>query len=174
MYRVSSAYQQQQLIHMFNIVNFIIEHIYTCVEHIKAYEDRLSAAILLGQSVTCDICLDTVLPENLLSCADGHPFCRQCVASAAEVAVESAKSQVDCLDPDCPSEFPLHSLEAILPPRLYAILDRRFTEQSVLHFIDDMDDLVKCPFCPYVVIMENPDDKVFRCKNPECLRESCR
>ena len=37
-----------------------------------------------------------------------------------------------------------------------------------------MEDLVTCPFCPYQTIMENPDDRVLACRNPECGRESCR
>ena len=140
----------------------------------KAHEDRLSAAISDDQSVTCDICLGFVLPENLISCADGHSFCDDCVISAAQIAVVLGRYKVDCFETDCRSEFPLQSLEAILPPRLHTILDHRRTEQEVLHFIEEMDDLVKCPFCPYVAVVENPDDKVFRCMNPECLLESCR
>ena len=33
---------------------------------------------------------------------------------------------------------------------------------------------MKCPFCHYCTVMENPEDKVLICRNPDCGRESCR
>ena len=38
----------------------------------------------------------------------------------------------------------------------------------------EIDGLECCPYCPYAVIVDNPDDKIFRCLNPECLKETCR
>ncbi len=39
----------------------------------------------------------------------------------------------------------------------------------------DIPDLVSCPFCSFATIIPDDDpDKVFRCMNPECLKESCR
>lgn len=35
-------------------------------------------------------------------------------------------------------------------------------------------DLVDCPFCSFATIMSDPNDRVFRCLNPECLKDSCR
>lgn len=40
--------------------------------------------------------------------------------------------------------------------------------------IAEIDGLECCPYCPYAVIVDNPDDKVFRCLNPECMKETCR
>merc|ERR1719370_2211796 len=37
-----------------------------------------------------------------------------------------------------------------------------------------LEGLVKCPFCHYCAVMENPEDKVLICRNPDCGRESCR
>jgi TRIAD3 protein (E3 ubiquitin-protein ligase RNF216) len=37
-----------------------------------------------------------------------------------------------------------------------------------------LENLVSCPFCPYQTIMDNLQDKVIRCLNPECGRDSCR
>ena len=33
---------------------------------------------------------------------------------------------------------------------------------------------MSCPYCPYQIIMDNLQDKVVRCLNPECGRDSCR
>ena len=35
----------------------------------------------------------------------------------------------------------------------------------------ELQNLVTRPFCPYVTIMENPDDKMLFCRNPECDRK---
>ena len=35
-------------------------------------------------------------------------------------------------------------------------------------------DLLDCPFCSFATIMSDPNDRVFRCLNPECLKDSCR
>jgi len=36
----------------------------------------------------------------------------------------------------------------------------------------DIPGLEKCPFCPYAVIIENPDDKIFNCAI--CKKDTCR
>lgn len=37
-----------------------------------------------------------------------------------------------------------------------------------------VENLVSCPFCCFMIIMPDPDNKVLECLNPECLKESCR
>ena len=37
-----------------------------------------------------------------------------------------------------------------------------------------VENPVGCPFCPYQTIMDNLEDKVMRCLNPECGRDSCK
>lgn len=36
-----------------------------------------------------------------------------------------------------------------------------------------IEDLETCPFCDFVTIPAR-EDKLFRCLNPECMKESCR
>ncbi|CAG2064970.1 unnamed protein product, partial [Timema podura] len=36
-----------------------------------------------------------------------------------------------------------------------------------------IEDLESCPFCDFATILPN-DDKVFRCLNLDCMKESCR
>ena len=40
----------------------------------------------------------------------------------------------------------------------------------------DIDGLERCPFCEFATIMDTTpeEDKVFRCHNPECGKDSCR
>jgi len=37
-----------------------------------------------------------------------------------------------------------------------------------------LDDLEECPFCDYAVVVENPDEKLFRCQREDCAEVSCR
>lgn len=38
-----------------------------------------------------------------------------------------------------------------------------------------LDNLEECPFCEYKVVMDNPEEKLFRCENVEdCGVVSCR
>jgi hypothetical protein len=37
-----------------------------------------------------------------------------------------------------------------------------------------IENLVECPFCPFVAIMDDPTDLIFACANPECGIHSCR
>jgi len=135
---------------------------------------QLSAAVAEGLSKTCDVCLSEVLPDDLVSCHDGHQYCHECVISAAEVAVESGSSQVLCLHLECRHEYPRWLIATLLPPRLKEILDRRHVEEDVIKLANDIEDLVVCPFCPFAMVMPNKLDKVFHCRNPECMRTSCR
>lgn len=37
-----------------------------------------------------------------------------------------------------------------------------------------IEGLESCPYCPWAVIIENPDERLFRCQNDKCLQVSCR
>ncbi len=78
--------------------------------------------------------------------------------------------------------------ELLLPKDLKR-LNRRIQEENIrqgnmnrldLDLIDwnfllaEIDGLECCPYCPYAVIVDNPNDKIFRCLNPECMKETCR
>jgi E3 ubiquitin-protein ligase RNF216 len=38
----------------------------------------------------------------------------------------------------------------------------------------NIEGLVKCPFCDFAAIMEDPTDRIFECQNPGCGILSCR
>lgn len=37
-----------------------------------------------------------------------------------------------------------------------------------------IEGLENCPFCPWAVVIDNPDEKLFRCENGPCRKVSCR
>ena len=72
----------------------------------------------------------------------------------------------------CPEEVTWQELQKALAPNVLSkILERRQAEEVSSA---GLENLVTCPFCPYQTIMENIDDKILACRNPDCGRESCR
>jgi hypothetical protein len=79
----------------------------------------------------------------------------------------------------------------LLPEKDLRRLNRRIQEENIRqgkdelyktknifffinYFLAEIDGLECCPYCPYAVIVDNPNDKIFRCLNPECMKETCR
>lgn len=72
----------------------------------------------------------------------------------------------------CELEFPLAVLQELLPTTTFSLALRKMQEEELR--LADIPHLVNCPFCSFATIMPDQEDKVFRCMNPECLKESCR
>jgi TRIAD3 protein (E3 ubiquitin-protein ligase RNF216) len=53
------------------------------------------------------------------------------------------------------------------------MMERR-RDQHVLREAGLGDQLSHCPFCDFAIILENEQERVFRCLNSECLKASCR
>ena len=146
---------------------------------IVAEKKRRSAEKLLlfsraqeaGELVECLCCYDDYLVDDMIPCKSGHKFCRECVTRGTNVAVGDGKTIIECLG-QCKEEIEWQELQKVLAPNVLSklLLKRQAQEVEAA----DLQNLVSCPFCPYVTIMENPDDKVLVCRNPECGRESCR
>ena len=72
----------------------------------------------------------------------------------------------------CEHQFPLKTLQDILPANLFSLALRKMQEEELRQAA--IPDLVSCPFCSFATIMPDTVDKVFKCLNPDCLRDSCR
>ena len=72
----------------------------------------------------------------------------------------------------CEAEFSVETLSKVLPAKTMSLCLRKMQEESIR--LADIQDLVSCPFCPFAAIVSDPGDKVFRCLNPQCFKESCR
>lgn len=59
-----------------------------------------------------------------------------------------------------------------MEPVVYRKVQERRQQEEVM--AAGVEDLVSCPFCCFMIIMPNPENKVLECLNPECLKESCR
>ncbi|XP_005098623.1 uncharacterized protein LOC101849460 [Aplysia californica] len=134
---------------------------------------KLEEAKAKGELYECCCCFeDECLFEDLASCADGHLFCKTCVLRSTEAAFGEMKTKFPCLTGACDQHITLNTIQSIVPSNLFSKIIRRMQEEEVQQA--NIPDLVICPFCPFATIMSDKDDKVLKCLNPECLKESCR
>lgn len=98
-------------------------------------------------------------------------YCKECISRGTSVAIGDGKTIIECLG-HCSEEIGWQELQKALAPNVLSkLLQRRQAEEVGAA---GLDSLVTCPFCPYQTIMENIDDKILACRNPDCGRESCR
>jgi len=119
----------------------------------------------------CQCCYDNeCMPSKCSMCEDGHIFCNLCIARSTDVVLADGKTQVDCLI-NCGCGFSLSVLQRILLPTKFSILLQKRQEAEVM--AAGLEGLVSCPFCHFASIPP-PEDNVFKCFNPDCMKESCR
>lgn len=110
------------------------------------------------------------MPSKCSTCEDGHIFCNTCIIRSTDVILADGKTHVNCLM-NCGSEFPLAVLQRVLQPTKFSILLCKRQEAEVM--AAGLEGLVSCPFCHFASIPPL-EDKVFKCLNPDCMKESCR
>eukprot|EP00117_Sycon_ciliatum_P046193 scpid37164/ scgid3120/ E3 ubiquitin-protein ligase RNF216; RING finger protein 216; Triad domain-containing protein 3; UbcM4-interacting protein 83; Ubiquitin-conjugating enzyme 7-interacting protein 1 len=137
-----------------------------------ATADSADAEVDEGQLMECGCCYGDVSIEKMVQCTDGHLFCEGCLCSYVKEAVYGqGKSQLACMTDGCDSTFMKSQLRKALTEDVLSKYDERVQEESIR--LAEMAGLVQCPFCDFKALMA-PDDKVFRCANDACLKESCR
>jgi TRIAD3 protein (E3 ubiquitin-protein ligase RNF216) len=121
----------------------------------------------------------------MTACTEGHLFCLNCAKMNAETTVGNGQYVFKCMDTSgCKAEFPSHELVRFVDEKVAALRDKLqagevlrvvpFPMFNVAHLKASIEGFVTCPFCDYGAIMENPDDKEFRCENKDCSIVSCR
>ncbi|XP_018564406.1 uncharacterized protein LOC108905853 isoform X2 [Anoplophora glabripennis] len=120
---------------------------------------------------TCNCCYDDeVMPKDTFSCPNGCRFCKECIKRSCEVAFGDGKTDFPCLAA-CPTEFSLQTLQSVLPPKMFSKLAQKKALAEIK--AAGIEELETCPFCDFASI-PNELDKIFRCLNPDCMKESCR
>ncbi|WAR19597.1 RN216-like protein [Mya arenaria] len=84
-----------------------------------------------------------------------------------------------CYDDECLFEdmaacadghiFCQDTLQSVLSPAVFSMALRKLQEEEIRQA--GIPDLVACPFCSFATIMADPEDKLFRCLNPELCQE---
>ncbi|XP_011169726.1 E3 ubiquitin-protein ligase RNF216 [Solenopsis invicta] len=124
-----------------------------------------------NELLECQCCYDNeCMPSKCSTCEDGHVFCNSCIIQSVDVTLGDGKTRINCLL-HCDSEFPMSVLQRVLPPTKFSILLCKQQEAEVE--AAGIEGLVSCPFCHFASIPP-PEDKIFKCLNPECMKESCR
>ena len=108
----------------------------------------------------------------MILCHQAHLFCVECIRLSTEEMIGQARYKFPCLsgEPDC--EYDPIILKRVLSPRMFTLLQMKIQEAEIE--AAGIEDLVSCPFCTFASIVPNKDDKVFKCLNPDCMKESCR
>ncbi|KAG0053302.1 hypothetical protein BGZ83_001341 [Gryganskiella cystojenkinii] len=141
-------------------------------EKIKAEENNLQFYTDMGELVECGCCFDDIPPNRMAQCADGHLFCYSCSRQAAEVELGYQRTVLKCMTSGCTATFTDSEIVKFLAKPVFQGL-LRARQQSELKMAG-LEGLVECPFCSYAAVIENEDDKEFRCEAPKCKRVSCR
>lgn len=110
------------------------------------------------------------MPNKCAKCIAGHVFCFDCIVRGAESVLADGKTEVKCFT-ECDSEISLATLQISLSPTTFSVLLKK--RQAAEVEAAGIEGLVSCPFCTFASIPP-AEDKVFKCLNPECMKESCR
>jgi TRIAD3 protein (E3 ubiquitin-protein ligase RNF216) len=171
---------------VFGFLNSLDPELQKEIDFIKKYKmdeaeekDRKMAFILNeeqyeeeGQKIECGCCYGEATFEDMIQCLDGHLFCVDCLRNYAKEAVfGQGKATLSCMTSDCDSTFPMSQLKKTLTSNILSKYEDRLTEESLC--LAEMDDLVRCPNCDFAAVLP-PEDKVFKCQNTSCLKETCR
>ncbi|KLT39658.1 hypothetical protein CC85DRAFT_183013 [Cutaneotrichosporon oleaginosum] len=136
-------------------------------------EERRQRAITAGQSRECGCCFDQEALEDLVACPEGHMFCRTCVASLAENKLGEHQIDIICMDmSQCDAPFSDAVLAAVCGEQTMSLY-HRLRQMKDLEMAA-IDGLESCPHCPFAMVIDNPDEKLFRCHNPACSKVTCR
>ncbi|XP_044269959.1 E3 ubiquitin-protein ligase RNF216-like [Tribolium madens] len=135
------------------------------------YRKALEEARKYGLLKTCLCCFDEeLIPEECLFCDKNCSFCKNCVKLGAEHVIGEGRTKFPCLA-DCPSEFNYSVLKMVLHDKVFKRLCQRKQIEEIKSA--NIDGLETCPFCDFSMVPKE-GDKIFKCGNIECMKESCR
>ncbi|XP_076376525.1 uncharacterized protein LOC117228582 isoform X1 [Megalopta genalis] len=124
-----------------------------------------------NELLECECCCDPdCMPSRCFTCSDGHIFCKSCMKKGIEVRLAEGDTRIVCFL-TCKGEFSYSSLKKALSPTEFSFLLNKQQEVEVI--AAGIEGLVSCPFCPFASIPPS-EDKIFRCFNPDCMKQSCR
>ncbi|GJN94782.1 hypothetical protein Rhopal_007874-T1 [Rhodotorula paludigena] len=127
-----------------------------------------------GEAIECGCCFDEVAVENTAQCGEGHLFCKTCAVANASDRIGRRQGVLPCMTADCTATFVPATYSSFLPPKMIESLAVLSQEKDLEQAFDGVEGFEKCPFCPYAVFIDNPDERLFRCERAECRKVSCR
>jgi len=123
--------------------------------------------------IECGCCFTSYSFQNMIQCAEGHLFCRTCIVQYAENLLGSQNCAIICIDQsNCKEPFPEVELERVLSPKLLELYHRIKQRKEIA--AAGLEGLEECPFCDFKLVIENPEEKLFRCQTDDCRAITCR
>lgn len=112
----------------------------------------------------------------MIQCPDAHLFCKDCMTQYASTQLGEHNPRIVCMaqaNPPCSLPFTFSELERFMSPKLLELYHRVKQRKEIE--AAGLEGLEECPFCEYKVVIDNPDERLFRCENVEvCGVVSCR
>lgn len=110
----------------------------------------------------------------MIQCPDAHLFCITCMKQYAETLLGAHDTNIVCMDQSgCKLPFTISELHRFLTPKLMSLYER--VKQTKEIEMAGLEGLEECPFCEYKCVIENPEERLFRCGNEEgCGAVTCR
>ena len=85
----------------------------------------------------------------------------------------SHNPNIICMDQSgCKLPFPYSELRRFLTPKLLDLYDR--VKQAKDIAMAGLENLEECPYCEFKVVIDNPQERLFRCQNRDCEAVTCR
>ena len=115
----------------------------------------------------------TDLQDKMIQCPDAHLFCPSCMTTYAETLLGSHDANIVCMDQSgCKLAFTESELKRFLTPKLLSLYERVKQRKEIE--AAGLEGLEECPHCEYKVVIENDQEKLFRCQNEDCMAVTCR
>ncbi|KZO97505.1 hypothetical protein CALVIDRAFT_479838 [Calocera viscosa TUFC12733] len=126
-----------------------------------------------GEGLECGCCFGDYPFDKMVQCAEGHLFCRNCARRQADERIGLRQTELLCMDQsDCKAPFPESEIARFLPEKTLSLYHRIKQGKEIEKA--GLEGLESCPFCDYACVIENDEEKLFRCENEDCLIISCR
>ncbi|KAG0303098.1 hypothetical protein BGZ98_006991 [Dissophora globulifera] len=137
-------------------------------------EEEKNTAYYKGRNelIECGCCYDDVPPNRVAQCEEGHLFCFECSRRGAEVELGYRRTVLKCMSGGCTAVFTNSEATKFLSRSVFQGLQRARQQEELK--MAGLDSLVECPFCSYAAVVENDEDREFRCQAPKCSKVSCR
>lgn len=110
----------------------------------------------------------------MIQCPEAHLFCNSCMTSYASTLLGSHDTNIKCMHQSgCTVAIPRSELQRFLPEKLMVLWERLTQRKEVQ--AAGLDGWEECPFCEWGCVIENAEEKLFRCENIDgCGVVSCR
>ncbi|KAI0739759.1 hypothetical protein C8Q80DRAFT_1200487 [Daedaleopsis nitida] len=123
--------------------------------------------------IECGCCFSEYSFDKMVQCPEAHLFCTSCMMTYAETKLGEHDMRIVCMDQSgCKLLFPESEMRRFLTPKLLELYERVKQRKEIE--AAGLEGLEECPFCEYKVIIENEQERLFRCENDSCGAVTCR